>query len=169
MWLYDRFIDALATVAVLLLLAIMVGIGLDVATRYFLDEPIGWMLEFVQHSLLSVVFLGLAWLTREGGHVSVDILVDAVSLRWRRRLIGFALLTASVTSGFVGGWAIYVTFDNYRRGVETIGIYPIPRSLLIGVIALGLTLTSIEFFRRAYALIVARDDALLQRRSELEP
>ncbi len=169
MWLYDRFIDALAYIAVLLLLAIMVGIGLDVATRYFLDEPIGWMLEFVQHSLLSIVFLGLAWLTREGGHVSVDILLDAVSLRWRRRLVGFSLLTAGATSGFVGGWAIYVTIDNYRRGVETIGIYPIPRSLLIGVIALGLTLTSIEFFRRTYAVIIARDDAVLQRHSELEP
>lgn len=170
MWLYDRFVDALASLAVLLLLAIMLGIGADVAARYFFNQPIGWMLEFVQHSLLSILFLGLAWLTREGGHVSIEILVDAVPPGMRRILLFISVLIAGATSGFIGAWALYVTIDNYQRGVETIGIYPIPRSLLTGVIALGLVLTAIEFFRRAATIIVSPESASRPRDElKLEP
>jgi TRAP-type C4-dicarboxylate transport system permease small subunit len=168
--LYDGLIDALAYIAVALLLAIMVGIGVDVAARYFFNQPIGWMLEFVQHSLLCILFLGMAWLTREGGHVSIDMLVEALPVRQRRALVVFGLLVAGATSAFVAYWSLVTTIDNYRRGVETSGIYPIPRSLLTGTIALGLALTAIEFFRRANKIFHSSDDEIMRRHTEeIEP
>lgn len=164
--LYDKIIDTLAMIGVLLLLAIMVGIGCDVAARYFFNEPIGWMLEFVQHSMLLILFLGMPWLTREGGHVSIDMLVDALPVSGRRVLIGSGLVVAGLTSGFVAYWALISTIDNFQREVETNGIYPIPRGLLIAVIAIGLALSAIEFMRRSYKTFNASDDEIMHRHTD---
>jgi len=164
---YDKIIDALARVAVLFLLAVMIGIGLDVAARYFLNEPIGWMQEFVQHSLLFILFLGMPWLTREGGHVSIDMLVDALPVSGRRLLIGVGLLVAGVTSAFLGFWAAVSAIDNFQRGVETNGIYPISRAWLIGVMALGLLLSAAEFVRRSRKIFRASDADIMRRHGDL--
>ena len=164
---YEKIVDSLALLAVVLLLAIMVGIGADVGARYFFNDPIGWMLEFVQHSLLCILFLGMPWLTREGGHVSIELLVDALPVRERRLLIAAGLIVAGVTSGFIGYWAILVTADNFRRGVETSGIYPIPRAWLLAVIALGLCLSAVEFVRKGYRTYNASDDEIMKRNGEL--
>lgn len=149
---YDLFLDALSYIAIFLFIAIMVGIGLDVAGRYFFGVPITWMFEFVQHSLLGMLFLGIGRLTREHGHVTIDILLDVVPLRVRRTMVIGAMLVAGATTLFVAYWAVVATLDNHRRGVETIGIYPIPQYWLIAVIALGLLLTGIEFVRGAIKL-----------------
>jgi TRAP-type C4-dicarboxylate transport system permease small subunit len=163
---YDRFVDLLASVAVVLLFAVMLGIGLDVGARYFLGAPIGWMFEFVQHSLLLILFLGLGWLTRQRGHVSVDILVDAVPTRVRQvLLVGGSLLSAGVC-GHLAAWAVAGAIDSIDRNVLTDGIYPIPRGWLIGAIALGLGLTSIEFIR--LAVRVLRNPSLARRALDAE-
>jgi C4-dicarboxylate transporter, DctQ subunit len=167
--LYDRLIDGLAYLAVVLLFAIMVAIGLDVAARYFLGQPIGWVFEFVQHSLLCILFFGMAWLTREGGHVAIELLLDALPFGIRRGMVVFAMATAGATSAFIAYWALLITIDNYRRGVETIGIYPIPRYWLLGVIALGLGLTAIAFFIRAVAALRGSEEAIVTREPSLEP
>jgi C4-dicarboxylate transporter, DctQ subunit len=169
--LYDNFVDALAYVAVTLLLAIMVGISADVAARYFFGDPIGWMLEFVEHSLLCILFFGMPWLTRQGGHVSIDMLVEALPITQRRLLVTFNQLVAGTISAFVGSWSVFTAIDNFQRSVETNGIYPMPRGYLIAVVALGFALTSIEFFRRAYCIYHASDEEILSphRGPDLEP
>jgi TRAP-type C4-dicarboxylate transport system permease small subunit len=108
----------------------------------------------------------MPWLTRQSGHVSIDMLVDVFPVTKRKFLIGFGRILAGLTSGFIGCWAILLTIDNFRRGVETNGIYPIPRGWLIGVIALGLILTSTEFFRSGYKTFSASDDVIINRHGE---
>ncbi len=151
--LYNRLLDGLAMVAAVLLLAVTVGIGLDVGARYLFASPIGWMSEFVQHSMLLILFLSIGWLTRERGHVAVEILYDVLPRRSRRILEIVAALLSCAISAFVGAWATVSAWDNFVRGVETEGIYPFPRYWLIGVIALGLLLAAIEFLRSAITMM----------------
>ena len=77
------------------------------------------------------------------------------------------MLVAGITSAFIGFWATLSTVDNFQRGVETNGIYPISRAWLIGVIALGLILSALEFLRNAYKTFRASDDAIMNRHGEL--
>lgn len=165
---YDGILNALAFVAAALLLAITVGIGLDVAARYLFDRPIGWMSEFVQHSMLLILFLSIGWLTRERGHVAVEILLDAVPRRYRRGMEIFATLASGAISGFLCIWAAISTWDNHVRDVVTDGIYPIPREWLIAMVALGFFFTTIEFFRSAASMIVNPKAEVRQVDAELE-
>jgi TRAP-type C4-dicarboxylate transport system permease small subunit len=164
--LYDRLLDAMASAAVILLFGVMVGIGVDVAARYMFGRPIGWVYEFVQHSMLLILFLGLPWLTRQREHVSVDIVVDAVSQALRRVMLIAGSLLSALVCGHLARWALASTHDNFTRNVLTDGIYPVPRWWLIGVIALGLTLTTIELVRIAIRMV--RDPAMTRRSGDAE-
>lgn len=144
---YDRLLDALAWVAALLILAIMVGVGADVGSRYLFNRPIGWMLEFTEHSLLIILAFGMAWLVRQRGHVAIELVVNTLPPRmaWISNMISVA--AAGMTSAVLGFWAAAAAIGDFRRGVETFGIYPIPRFLLFAVIAIGFILTALEFVR----------------------
>jgi C4-dicarboxylate transporter, DctQ subunit len=165
---YNGVLDALALAAAALLLAITIGIGLDVGARYLFSSPIGWMSEFVQHSMLLILFLSIGWLTRERGHVAVEILLDGVPRRFRRPMEIFALLASFAISAFIAVWAVIGTWDNYTRNVVTDGIYPVPRYWLIAIIAIGLIFTAIEFLRGAIRMIAHPHAKVRQVDAELE-
>jgi C4-dicarboxylate transporter, DctQ subunit len=152
---YDRLLDALAAGAAFLILALMFGVGIDVGARYFLGRPIGWISELAEHTLICILFLGMAWLAREQGHVAIELVVDHVPRAARRKLKSLAAAIAGLISLFLTYWAALAALDNYRRGVETFGIYPIQKYLLLLVATVGLGLTGIEFLRRAMILLAA--------------
>lgn len=150
MKLVDWIVDVLAVLAGLLILAIMIGVSADVGARYLFNAPLVWMFEAVQYALLAVLFLGSPWVTRNNGHVAIDLLLEAFPLRLRRMMQCFAFLAAGATSGFLSWWAAVVTIDNWSRTVLTTGIYPVPRHYLIALICIGLFMSSIEFVRLAW-------------------
>jgi TRAP-type C4-dicarboxylate transport system permease small subunit len=153
--LFDWLLDQLAAVAAILILAIMIGIGIDVFVRSLLNRPIGWMLEYTEHALLLILLLGMPRLVRKGEHVGVDLLLNLVppTIAWRMRII--AEFAAGVTCAIVAVAAGFGTRSDYVFGVETFGIYPLPRFVLMAVVTVGLALTAIEFLRLMVRTIAA--------------
>ena len=147
---YDTVVFVCAVLAALLILFIMVSVSIDIVGRYFFNSPVGWVLDYAQYSLLYIPFLGMAWLVgRKGGHVRIDLLHDALTLRHRAVLDVITSTIAFVTCATAGYWAALTTWDQYVRNTMTIGIYPVPTYTLLAIIVLGLTLTAIEFARTA--------------------
>lgn len=149
MRLLDRIVDLLAVVAGTLIVAVMLGVSLDVGLRYFFNAPILWMFEASQFALLAVLFLGSPFVTRNNGHVAVDLLVNGLKPDAQRVVRTVALAIAGLIALFLSWWAMVVTHDNWSRHVLTSGIYQIPRHYMLGLIAAGLFLTGIEFLRLA--------------------
>jgi len=69
----DRVTEWLGIAAGLALAGIMGVMVLDVVFRYVLTRPITGVQDLVQLGLLLVVFLGIAYCGRSGGHVAVDV------------------------------------------------------------------------------------------------
>jgi len=155
--LYDRLIDGLALIAVVLIFAIMIGVGADVGARFLFGRPIGWMLEFTEHGLLCILACGMAWLVRQRGHVAIELAVHAAPPRLARAMQILAVLAAAATSGILAVWAVKGAVSDYRTGVETFGLHPMPRFLLFSVIALGFFLTALEFLRWCWRLIAGTE------------
>jgi TRAP-type C4-dicarboxylate transport system permease small subunit len=146
---YDRVLDAMAALAGVLLIFVMVSVSADVAGRYVFGRPIGWVVEFTEYNLLYIPFLAMAWLVREGGHVRIDVVLQAVGPGTRSLVNAGTSLAAALTCGIAAYWAVATTWDNYARDVLTVGIYPIPKFIPLAVIALGLSMSFIEFLRQA--------------------
>lgn len=147
--LLDRLEEVCAALAAFLIVYVMITISADVVGRYALDHPIGWAIEFAEHALMAIPFLSMAWLVRENGHVIIDVVVRLLPEFLRRWLEVFVALLAAATTGFACWFAVLTTLSLFRRGVKTIGIYPVDRYLLIALVAFGLGLASIEFLRLA--------------------
>lgn len=145
--LFDALIDALAVVAAFLILAVMVGVALDVVGRYFLDSPISWMFEVTEYALLYVPCLGMAWLARERGHVAIDIVVGNLPPRLQHPLGRAASLVAAAICAFIAYWGVVVSVDSYRQGSVLEHMIRIPEVVVIGVIPLGFALTAVAYLR----------------------
>jgi len=145
----DWIEDACAALAALLVVYVMLTISADVVGRYVLNSPIGWAIEFAEHALMALPFLAMAWLVRENGHVTIDIVVHLLPESLRSRVLVGVSLLAAATTGFACWFAVLTTFSQLDRGVRTIGIYPVDRYLLIAIVAFGLGLTCVEFLRLA--------------------
>jgi TRAP-type C4-dicarboxylate transport system permease small subunit len=150
---YDLLVSACAAIVAVLILAAVLLVTADVIGRYFLSAPIGWVFETTEHILVCVPFLGMAWLVRRAkgvGHVRIEIVVQMLPAHWQERLDRFASAIGALACGFAFFYAVETTIDHYVRGIVTYGIYPIPKFLLIAVVAIGLGLTTIELLRLTF-------------------
>jgi TRAP-type C4-dicarboxylate transport system permease small subunit len=149
---WRRLLNACAAIASAGILFCMAAVTLEVLSRYLYGRPIAWVLEVTEHILLYIPFLGMAWLARNGdGHVRVDLISDALSVRGRAILRRIVALITSITcfaGAIVGGWT---TWDHFVRDLPTQGVYPIPFYLLLVIIPFGLGLTAVQYALRAAA------------------
>jgi TRAP-type C4-dicarboxylate transport system permease small subunit len=114
---YGRFISSLALFGCLLLLAMMLIIVTDVALRNFAfsggPQGLGWSNE-VSEFLLYLITLSVApWLLRQGQHIRVDILLQAIpkklawTLEWMGDLLGLVCCLVMSLYGTQATWASY--------------------------------------------------------------
>lgn len=137
-----RVARAASTLAGVAVLAIVVLITYDVLMRYFLNEPQLFVDEVASFLQVLVIFGGLAYTFRTGGHVRVDLLTARLSGGVRARLRA-AGLTLSVAFLVVVIWTtVQSAVTAYRYGrVSTVMLYPL--WLPMFVIPLGLALLGV--------------------------
>lgn len=116
---YGRFISALALLGCLLLLAMMIIIVTDVALRNFAvsggPQGIGWSNEVSEFLLYLITLLIAPWLLRQGQHIRVDILLQAIpkkmawGLEWIGDLLGLVCCMVMSIYGVLATWASYTS------------------------------------------------------------
>lgn len=114
-------VGAAASVFMLCLL-----IMVSVIARYVFNRPFLYVDEIASYLLVSLVFLGLAYTLREGGHIRVEMLVDRLSRRARSILGAVTGLIAVVWAfflfiGVTGLWLRYL-----KGGVRGYGTLQAP-------------------------------------------
>jgi TRAP-type C4-dicarboxylate transport system permease small subunit len=137
-----RVARAASTMAGVAVLAIVVLITYDVLMRHFLNEPQLFVDEVASFLQILIIFGGLAYTFRTGGHVRVDLLTTRLPGRARAwlRAAGLALSLAFLVI------VIWTTAQSaltaYRYGrVSTVMLYPLWLPML--VIPLGLALLGV--------------------------
>ena len=78
-------------------------------------SPTTWSLNLTSGVFIWAAFLGSAWAFQELGHVSIDLIRDAIESRWKsvkripRRvmsLVGYGISFVSVSALLYGGWKL---------------------------------------------------------------
>ena len=145
---FDLLLNILAVLAAALLFSLIFVIAADVTLRTFADRSLTWVLEVSETSLVVVLALGLPWLARERGHISVDLITNTLKPSARAVLARAIALVCALLLGWLSYWAFRQASDDFARGIQTIGIHPFPRFLLIGSLATGVGLTACEYLRQ---------------------
>ncbi len=106
---FGRALSALATAGCLLMLAMMLIIVADVALRNLtvpgLPKGLAWSNEVSEAFLYLITMCVAPWLLRQGQHIRVDILLQALPKRvaWALEWVGDAIgLVCCVALAFFG-------------------------------------------------------------------
>lgn len=137
---------ALAAIAALSFIATM--------SRYFLGAPISWVADGTGYLLVVTIFATIPAVTRQGMHVSMDLLSGLIrSTLWRRVLMALAqLLTLAILCVLcVTIWQSLASA--YRSGTGTAAAYPIPRWWLMSLLLYGFGGSALHVLRGLCALL----------------
>lgn len=147
---FDRVLNLMFYIASGISLVIFFSVCTELFMRNFLNRPQIWSVEVTEYSMLYITFLGAAWLLREEGHVSLDV-VDVLVKPRTRALLNSATsiigLIVCLVLLFFGTWSTWI---HYEQGLETFSAMELLKWPFLLVIPLGSLLLVIQFSRRAY-------------------
>lgn len=116
---YGRFLSTLALLGCAILLAMMLIIVGDVALRNLaipgLPQGLAWSNEISELMLYLITMSVAPWLLRQGQHIRVDILLQAIPRRlawyfeWLSDLIGLACCGVIAWFGTQAAWSSYMS------------------------------------------------------------
>jgi TRAP-type C4-dicarboxylate transport system permease small subunit len=149
---YGRLLNGLMLLACLLLLAMALLIGADVATRNTGLGGIPWSNEASEYVLYLLTLLSAPWLLRQSQHIRVDILLRALPPRvgWALEWVGDVLgLACSVYFVWYGA---NVLAASYAAGSVSIKTLVLPEWWLLAPMPVAFLLVAIEFVFRMQRL-----------------
>jgi TRAP-type transport system small permease protein len=149
---FGRVLDGMMLLACLLLLAMTLLIGADVASRNFGAGGIAWSNELSENILYLLTLLSAPWLLRRGQHIRVDILLRVIPprvgwlLEWLSDMIGLGCALYFVYYG----WKVLRA--SYLAGAMSIKTLVTPEWWLLAFLPVAFLLLAIEFVFRMQRL-----------------
>ena len=145
---FNQCLDILSSLAGVILIFIMLSVCLEVIMRYFLNRPLIWVTEVTECLLLYITFLGTAWLLREEGHVTVDIILN----RLEPKVAALLGIINSIIGSFVAlvltWYGTVVMWDKFQRHIYTPSIMEIPIAAIVIIIPVGSIMLFTQFLVR---------------------
>ena len=147
---FDRLLDLLAALAGLILVAIVAAVCYTIGLRYLFTQTTIWITQTTEYALLWIVFLSTAWLLREGGHITTDIIYAYLPEKTRRFLDGIMFAVGGLTCALLAilGWIHF--WDCLSHQVTDVRAVTVPKAAVFFVIPLGSLLLTIQFMRLAW-------------------
>ncbi|MFZ0449160.1 MAG: TRAP transporter small permease [Desulfatiglandaceae bacterium] len=152
---FDRTIDVLFVVSGVMLAFASLSVGAMVFSRYFLNRPLGWIIEINEYILLHIAFLTPAWVLRKEAHVKMDILFDVLGPKLQMILNLFSSLLGAAVCLVLTWFGVEVTLHLYQAKTITPTYLQIPKYPLTCVIFFGSFLFMIQYLRRANGFLKA--------------
>lgn len=149
---WRKIIDKLGMFSGFLIIIIAAFSVVEAALRYFFDSPTGWALNVCQYLLVYMIFMSSPYAFQEGGHVAVDMVLNAVDKRDksgkrlpRRIMASIGYVFAAIFIGIIAYGAFELTLTAIEKSRMTSQIPVIPLWILyvpmvIGCIMMLLTL-----------------------------
>lgn len=120
-----------------IILVLMLIVSVDALLRYLFKSSIQWSFEVSEYIMAAIVFLSIAYIQAQKGHITMDVFVSRLSDR--KRLIAgiitnflvfglFAIVSLKISS---------VTYELFRDGTTSSTATPMPLFYSHGMIALG--------------------------------
>lgn len=122
----DLLIDALALVAAALLCALVAVIAVDVVARYLRWFSLAWGLEATEYMLYAITFLGAPWVLRSRGHIAIELVLERLPERGRRRAQRAADCLGAAACAALFFFSCRVLWRSYAAGTLVVKSFVFP-------------------------------------------
>jgi len=123
----------------------------EVIARYVLNASIFWVMETAEYIMMFVTFVAAAWLLKNEGHVSVDIVLNLLNARRRAALTAITSIVGAVICLIIMWYSAGSTWYHFQVGTsmaeKTMDIVVWPLMVILPVSFFAL---SIQFLWRAH-------------------
>ena len=150
---FDGTINVLAVLGGLIIAFIFVTVCLEVILRYFLERPLGWVVQTSQYGLIYLTFLGAAWVLRLDKHVTMEIVINQLKPRNQDMLRTITSIAGALICLVLVIYGIQVTLDLFHRSIYDPQVLDVPMAPLVAIIPIGSFMLFIQFLRRSYGYL----------------
>lgn len=134
----------LGTIGVYGILGLIGFMTFGVIMRYAFNKPLAFGEEVTGYILALIVFLGLAYVVRVGGHVSTDVLTRHLSPRVNRMLVKPVFTVGVVFGTILAAAAWLLVVKNYVRQVTAYGTLQTPSWIPMLLFGIGATMLLLQ-------------------------
>jgi C4-dicarboxylate transporter DctQ subunit len=146
--LFDRILDMSAYIIFGLVIFSWFSVCAEVICRYFLRQPIIWVVEVTEYIIVHITFLGGAWLLRSEGHVAVDVITSHFSKKNQALIL---MITSAVSLAMfllVTWFGAVATWGAFQENLHIPKQLGMPKFAVMLVIPVGSLLLAGQFLRR---------------------
>ncbi|MBI4285235.1 MAG: TRAP transporter small permease [Chloroflexi bacterium] len=147
---WDKVLLATTVLSGIIIIGMMLSIGYEVFMRYFLNRPTRWVVHFTEFGLLYVTFLAAAWVLKHEGHVKIDIVLSRLSRKAQQFSETVTSSIGAVVSGAFFWFALRSTVETFTLGKVYYKAITVLQWPILGIMALGSLVLTVEFIIRAY-------------------
>src|SRR6185295_18791179 len=137
---WKAFNQALDFAGVVVLCAIILMVVLQIYCRYILNAALDWPEEVARWCFVWIVFVGIALVQRDRGHITIDVLSSLI-FRGRARLAHHVFVTAVIAVTCV--WMVRYGIEMAQTATMSSPAMGWPFSALIAAMPAGAALTLI--------------------------
>ena len=150
---FDRLLDVMAGMAGVILVFIVTAVCYTIFMRFFFKETTIWIIQTTEYALLWIVFLATAWLLREKGHITTDLVYEHLSTQTQQALDMITFFLGGIASVVLFLFSLYYTYDSIINSVTDVRAVTIPKWIIFIIIPIGTLLLIIQFFRMAWGKV----------------
>jgi C4-dicarboxylate transporter DctQ subunit len=147
---FDRIIVLMSIVAGILLVFAMLIISGAVVSRYFLNRPIGWVIEISEYIILFITFLVAAWLLKLEDHVKMDIVLSQLNPKTQSMINVITSGVSAIVCFILTWYGGKVTWELFQTGYFTPTLLELPKYIIVAIIFVGSFLLFVQFLRRTH-------------------
>lgn len=145
---FDALIYALAVAAGAIFAAITIALTINVGLRVFAGTNLYGMVDAIEMGLMAATFLGAPWVLQRNAHVSVDIVLIALTEGTRRKVDAAASLLGALLSLVFCWSSLMALWIAWERGSMMRGVLVVPEWVVLAAPTIGGLLLAVEFLRR---------------------
>jgi TRAP-type C4-dicarboxylate transport system permease small subunit len=151
---FDRLLNIMAGLAGIMLVFICAAVCYTIGLRFFFNQTTIWIMQTTEYALLWIVFLATAWLLRERGHITTDIIYSSLGDRAKQHLDIVMFLAGALTCAICLWYGIIYTFECISNNVNDVRAVTVPKWSVFVIVPVGFLLLTIQFLRMAWDRIV---------------
>ncbi len=151
---FDIVINVSAYITFGLLIFSWLSVCAEVIFRYFLRQPLIWVVEVTEYIIVHITFLGSAWLLKREKHVVMDVVTSRLNKKARTFLLIITSIICSIIFLILTWWGIVATVGAYKERLFVPKQLEMPKFLVMIVIPFGCFMLACEFIRKTHSAIL---------------
>jgi len=141
----DRISSALALASGVVILVLVLMITYSVVARKLFNAPLGLTLELSEYAMLAFVFLPLAWIQAQKGHIRIDLITSRLSDRKQTFLEIFVSVMGLVFFAILAWKSWEIAWKSYELGLRSATSLRVPLFLPQAIVPIGSFLICLQF------------------------